>query len=221
MTTYYKVLGAGHKAIHGGDFTYTPHEWTPFIEDVIECESGYHVCTVEYLVKWLYAADDVPIPLEVWECSTDGTVEDAGEKFVVSSIRLDRLVGTLDEYDLRWLGTLFTESVIENTDDERVGAYINTVREYCLGLVGENELNAARSAAQNAAWSVVGSAAQNAAWYAAESAAWYAAESAARRAAQSAAESAVVGATGGAVWRAVWHAAQSVFGKTVIDYLEG
>ena len=199
--TYYKILKRGHYACHGGTYCYTPGRWT-CREPVEPCVSGWHILTADQLSQWLYLESDDELPLEVWECEAEN-ITDAGNKHVAERIRLTRLVGTLDGYDLRWLGTLFAEAVLENADDPRVGDCLNTVRAYCCGMATESNLSAARSAA----WSAARSAAWSAAWSAAESAA----RSAARSAAWSAAES--------AAWSAAESAAESAQGRTIFDYL--
>ena len=205
MSTYYKVLCKGHRACHGGTYRYTPNRWTKRLTTKL-CVSGYHICTLEQLTRWLYADSDDLLPLELWEVEAEG-VTDTTDKAVAERIRLTRLVGTLDECDLRWLGTIFAESALRNTNDPRVGECINAVRAYSLGFLDDDGL---RSAARSA-WSAAELAAESAAWSAAElaahSAAWsaWSAWSAAHSAAHSAAES----------------AARSAQGQAVLDYLRG
>jgi hypothetical protein len=222
--TYYKVLSRGHRACHGGIYRYTPNRWTKRIENIIPCESGYHICTLDQLARWLYAMRDALLPLEVWECEATG-ISGAAEKYIAERIRITTLVGTLDEYDLRWLGTLFAEQVLVNTDDPRVGECINAVRAYSLGFI--DDLTAARSAALsaagdddalNAAWGAAVRAASSAAWNAAERAAWGAAWNAAECAAWGAAWNAAERAAWGAAWNAAECAAWGAYGRIVLDY---
>lgn len=130
--TYYKILSRGHKACHGGKYTYTPNRWTKRLP-VKVCESGYHICTVDQLSRWIYVDDFDMLPLEIWECEAEGVTE-FDDKCVAKRIRITRLVGTLDEYDLRWLATIFAEHVLPYIFDPRAGEVINTVRAYCLGF---------------------------------------------------------------------------------------
>ena len=37
---YYKILD-DLKSMHGGTYTWTPGEWTPVIDDLVVCQSGY------------------------------------------------------------------------------------------------------------------------------------------------------------------------------------
>ena len=219
MTMYYKVLGAGHKAIHGGDYTYEPGEWTEPIEDLEECFHGYHVCDVSQLVEWCWGKDD-NLPLEVWACSVSGEREsNDGNKYVCKSIRLDRLVGTLDEFDIRWLGTLFAEDASKHTDDERVFQAINTARSYCVGDSTTDDLDAAYSAVGDAA-------ADSEVLYAAQSAidasSWNAARSSVDAAAWSAeADSTEWGAVYSVAWKAARRAALERYSAMVFDYMRG
>jgi hypothetical protein len=243
--TYYKVLSRGHRACHGGIYRYTPNRWTKRIENIIPCESGYHICTLDQLARWLYAVRDALLPLEVWECEATG-ISGAGEKYIAERIRITTLVGTLDEYDLRWLGTLFAEQMLVNTDDPRVGECINAVRAYSLGFI--DDLSAARNAAPrgapwgddalNAAWNAAERAAKSAAeraaprgapwdYYSALNAAWNAAVRAAKSAAERAALNAAWGddalnaaerAAWGAAWNAAERAAWGAYGRIVLDY---
>ena len=159
---YYKILSVGHKACHGGTYTYRPNRWTRRITDTKACKRGWHIATLEQVCAWLFAGSDEFLPLEVWECEAEG-VTDAGDKCVAERIRLTKRLISLDEYDLRWLGTLFAESVLHNTGDPRVGECINAVRAYSLGFLDDAAWSAAESAAKDAAWSAAWSAARSAA----------------------------------------------------------
>ena len=146
----------------------------------------------------------------MWECEATG-ISGAAEKYVAERIRITTLVGTLDEYDLRWLGTLFAEQVLVNTDDPRVGECINAVRAYSLGFI--DDLTAAWNAApRGAPW---GDDALTAAWNAAWNAAWGAAWNAAERAAWGDDDL-------NAAWNAAWNAAEravwGAYGRIVLDY---
>lgn len=145
--TYYKVLARGHRACHGGTHRYTPGRWTRRIADTKARVRGWHVCTVDTLARWLYADSDDQLPLEVWECEVENPT-DAGNKYVCERIRLTRLVGTLDEYDLRWLATEFAIGVLSNTDIPDIRAA--WVAAWSAAFV------AAWSATRSAAWSAAG-----------------------------------------------------------------
>jgi hypothetical protein len=92
---YYKVISADNKSCHGGDFDWTaylpkgkkPGKWTPRIENVVACKSGYHV--TKYWNMWYEAG------CRIFECEVDGVVVPAGgsavgvvDKVVCTRIRL-------------------------------------------------------------------------------------------------------------------------------------
>lgn len=155
---YYKILSAGHRACHGGNYTYRPNRWTKRITEPVACRFGYHVADADHLSMYLYAEGDDILPLEVWECEAEG-ITDNGDKYVCERIKLTRLVGTLDGDDLRWLGSEFAILALPNTDDPRVGECINTARAYSLGVADTNDLSAASLAARSAARAAADSAA--------------------------------------------------------------
>ena len=234
--TYYKVLGQGRKAIHGGTYTYPVGNWTPRVTDPEPCVCGYHVTDADNLASWLYASDDEELPLEVWECEAEGMVPDEG-KWACERVKLVRLMGTLDEYDLRWLGSIFAERVVENANDQHVIDCINTVRAYCVGAATAGELSAAwntawdvarsapysaaRRAAESAASGATEDAARSVAWAAARRAAESAAQNAARRAAESAASGAAENAAWNIAWNIAWDTTWSEQGHIALAYLGG
>ena len=91
--------------------------------------------------------------------------------------------------------------LIDNPDPRSIAA-IKAKRDWIAGVISDDELDAANSAAWSAARSAASSAAWSAAWSAARSAAWSAANSVASSVASSAARS--------AAWSAAWSAANSV-----------
>ena len=76
---YYKVISADNKSCNGGEFDWTdylpkdggPGKWTPTIENVVFCKSGYHV--TEYWNMWYEAG------CRIFECEVDGVVVAASE----------------------------------------------------------------------------------------------------------------------------------------------
>ena len=82
MSKYYKVISADNKSCHGGDFDWTdylpkdgkPGKWTPRIENVVACKSGYHV--TKYWNMWYEAG------CRIFECEVDGVAVAAGESVV-------------------------------------------------------------------------------------------------------------------------------------------
>ena len=162
MTQYYKILARGRKACHGGTYTYPENRWTKRIADTLECHRGYHIATLEQLVRWLFFEPDETDAIEIWECDADG-VTSGDEKCVAERIKITRLLGTLDEIDLRWLASEFAITALHNTTDERVSSAIQASRTYCFEDVNLSAAWAARSAARSAAESAAASAAASAA----------------------------------------------------------
>lgn len=72
---YYKVIDANNRSCHGGDFDWTPYlpkgkrpgKWTPAIENVEICVTGYHV--TQYWNMW-YPVSDV----RIFECNVKGLI---------------------------------------------------------------------------------------------------------------------------------------------------
>jgi len=54
----YKVLRKGGKCVYGQESWFLPKgkrkgKWMPRVEELISCQSGYHLCRKEDLVEWL------------------------------------------------------------------------------------------------------------------------------------------------------------------------
>ena len=82
----FKVLGPNRTPIHGGSGQWPePGVWTETIKgDLVPCERGYHVCTLDQLSTWLREG------CEVWGVEVGRKRVDAGDKVVVSRARLVR-----------------------------------------------------------------------------------------------------------------------------------
>jgi hypothetical protein len=124
---YYKVISADNKSCHGGDFDWTaylpkgkkPGKWTPRIENVVACKSGYHV--TKYWNMWYEAG------CRIFECEVDGVVVPAGEsvvgvvdKVVCTRIRLCKEITPQFDSD-RNTGNYNTGAC--NTGDYNTGRY--------------------------------------------------------------------------------------------------
>ena len=201
MKTYYKVLQADGSACHGGRGKWPlpqdgkPGEWTPFIERVVPCKSGYHVCEKADLVHWLGPA--------IFTVEVRGETVRDEHKTVAQQARLIKRLDTWNERTQRLFAVdcatraLNAEKKAGRTPDPRSYEALKVARKFAKGEASYAELSAAESAAraaesaaESAAWSAAESAAESAAWSAAESAAWSAAWSAAESAAWSAARAA-------------------------------
>jgi hypothetical protein len=92
--TYYKVISGDNQSCHGGYFDWTdylpkgdnPGIWTPEIENIEECASGYHV--TKYWNMWYQDS------CRVFQCEVEGLVETPNigvvDKCVARRIRLVR-----------------------------------------------------------------------------------------------------------------------------------
>ena len=190
---YYKTLNTDRSCFHGGMGTWEPEGVPmPRIEgELVACENGYHVCTLEDLIDWLAPA--------IWEVEidTEGIV-DAGNKSVVRSATLSRRTA----WDMERMVAFALDCAehVQHLSGPEVASLNAMTRRYVAGTATEDELSAARDAARDAsdasdaasAASYAASAARNAASYAASdarnaaSAARYTARYAARAARYSA-----------------------------------
>lgn len=107
MRKLYKVLDGNCKSCHGGNFYYDrprftlfgwePGRWTPLVEKVTTCSSGYHL-TEE---PWRWMSDKVRF---VFEAEGFGTSDREGDKVAFQSVRLLKPVSRLRVW-LMSLGT--------------------------------------------------------------------------------------------------------------------
>lgn len=174
--TFYKVTHDDGRPCNGGIGRWalpdvdTPGWWMPPVT-VFPCQSGYHLCTADQLVKWMGGEGTT-----VWLAEGRGERVDAGDKTVFAEARLIRPV--LTGMDQLLLASDFAAHVARFTTDVRVSEAIRATRGYAHGST------------DRAAWDASGAAAGDAAWDASGDAAWYAARSATRYAARDAAEAA-------------------------------
>jgi len=191
MTIYYKWLDAEGKSPHAewqwplptqnADGTWRPGEWTPMVEDLEECKSGYHGCydTIESLLEYCCAGT-------LWQLEYDGEIAEHSNKANGRRARLLRPMGSMTKAQLRLLACDYAEHVQrywteQYPSDNRPQECIDTVRAYVRGEASWDEVVAARDAAwaardaRAAAWAAAWAAARDAAWGAARDAAWAAA----------------------------------------------
>ena len=147
------------------------------------CESGYHASRRLFgALRW--APGTQLSRVECW-----GDVEEQDDKLVA---RNRKVLWTIDAtMILHEFTCRVAEQILAKveTPDPRSLAAIDAKRKWMRGEITDDQLDAARSAAESAARSAAWSAAGLAAWYAARSAAWSAAGLAAWYAARSAVES--------------------------------
>ena len=86
---YFKVLTNDCKAKDGGSFDYSKyvnnHEWTPIIDNIVECISGYHV--TEFWNMWVADKSHRVFIVEVKDALVCENVVGVVEKIVCKSIR--------------------------------------------------------------------------------------------------------------------------------------
>ena len=194
---FYKVLGPGREAIHGGTGVWpVPGEWLRVRGDLIPCRNGLHVCRARDLLVWFQEG------AWVWRVEVDDRFKRVAQddKVVVRRARLTEPVGVLTPRVLRLFAASCAESVAHlHGHHPACMDAIRVTRLFAHGLASD----AQRAAARVAAWAAAGSAAGDAAW----SAAWSAAGAAAGSAAWAAA--------GAAAWAAAW----ATHGGLLIDTL--
>ena len=107
MTTYYKVLGPGRTACHGGTGTWPePGGWLEVKGEVIPCRNGLHLTDLDHLIDWLGP--------EIWEAEVHpaATVIEHGDKIAVSKARLVRRLDAWDDRTARLFAADCAEHVL-------------------------------------------------------------------------------------------------------------
>jgi hypothetical protein len=143
---YYKILD-DLKSMHGGTYTWTPGEWTPIVDNLVACESGYHACRRSDLIEWLGP--------QIWECeiNTIDMVEEE-DKVVVRSIKLIRKLDTWNERTARLFAADCAEHVLpifeKRSDSTASREAIQAARDFADNKISKGQLAAARDAARAA-----------------------------------------------------------------------
>ena len=230
MEKLYKTLGKDGRYIYGNGWHLPkgkrPGKWMPVIEELLICESGYHLCKGQDLVYWLNE--------EIYEAEYRGERIDEGYKIVVSQARLLRKVTAWNETTARLFACDCAEHVLpiykkDYPDDETLDIVIYVSRCYALGGADENELNAAKDAVKTVALNATRAAAKNAvngaardtAWAAAWAAAWATAEAAAMTMTRDAPWAAARRAVRYAAWITAWDAERKWQTERLFQYLNG
>lgn len=233
MAKYYKVLDRNGRSCHGGDAewslptcnadgTWSPGEWMPEVKGELEsCRNGYHVVTLEQLPDWLGE--------RIFEVEVGDEIVHADGKSVVRTCRLTRECTGWNERTARLFACDCAERVLylfeaRYPDDGRPRKAIEIARRYAEGKAAVEELNAARSAAWEAArvasrassraatWAVALNSSRVASWAASRETALNAARAAAWAASLNASRDAAWAASQAAAWAAegaVWDAARA------------
>ena len=181
MMKLYKVLGPKGESCHGGSGHWNmpkgsrPGKWMPKIENVVPCESGYHLCRLSDLPGWLG-----PV---IWEAEGRGTKVLADDKVVFGQARLLFATGW-NEKAARLFAADCAEHVLPifeklRPKDDRPRKAIEAARAFARGEISAAARDAARDAARAAAGAAARAAAGATAGDAARAAAWDAAWAAA------------------------------------------
>ena len=136
---YYKALSTDRACFHGGIGKWEPEGVPmPIIEgELVACEKGYHVCTLEQLIAWLAPA--------IWEVKVKrrGMV-DAGDKIVVRQATLTRRtawdMGRMVEF------AIDCSEHVQHLAGPEVAALNAVMRRYVAGTATKAELDAASDA---------------------------------------------------------------------------
>ena len=179
-----KVLNEDGSTCHGGkaqwslpvkngDGTWTPGEWMPAIEGaLVPCRNGYHLCRAQDLLSWLGPA--------IFEAEYRGEMVESTDKIAVREARLLRQFENWNARTARLLACEYAERVLPlfervYPEDGAPRHAIETSRRCAIGDATDEELDAAWTAARDAA----DTAASATAWAAARAAASAAARAAA------------------------------------------
>ena len=143
----------------GGFYEWTPGEWTPVVDTLVECESGYHYTDAEHLLQF---ADATLYELEV---APEACSEWYGDKGACTQCRLVRQIEAWNGTLTRLFACECAERVVplfelRYSDDKRPRAAIETARRFANGEATRDEMAAAEAAARDAARA----AARDAAW---------------------------------------------------------
>jgi len=133
-----------------------PSEWTPYVERLELCDSGYHASELRYLIDHTNSIYD----LACYELEYDGDVLIGDDKVTGHRARLIRKVGEMNARKWRLFACDCAERVLhiyenEHPDDKRPRDTIEVARRYANGEATEGELSAAYDAAWEA-WAASG-----------------------------------------------------------------
>ena len=212
---FYKFLEEGGIAPHSGwqwplptkneDGTWKPGEWTPAVNELVECEAGYHVTDMDNALGW---ANTEMYEVEAAPSSVFAKYD---TKAAFSQCRLVRRIEKWNDRSARKFACDCADRVLylfedDYPDDKRPRTAIEVARRYAQGEATKVELaaagDAAGDAARAAACAVAGDVARDAACAAAWDAAGAAAGAAARDAACAATWSAARDVARSAAWDA-------------------
>jgi len=153
---YYKFLTADNKGEYSGfDFTEylskggKPGKWMPLIENLVECETGYHFCDKKNIAEWCNA--------QLFEIEYKGNIVEADKKYITQQIRFVKKIEKWNEKNARLAACDIAEQIAIKVwnkyypEDTRPQNAIDTARRFANGKATKEELDAAWAAAGAAA----------------------------------------------------------------------
>jgi hypothetical protein len=151
VSTYYKVLDADQRSMHGGTGKWTVGRWRSVRGDLVPCERGLHLCRPQDLLYWIG-----PV---IWEVEVEGEVIEAGDKVVARKARIVRKVEAWNERTARLFAADCAEDVLHLVPEPQRAICADTIavaRRYANGEATKADLTAARAAAGAAAGDAAG-----------------------------------------------------------------
>ena len=206
---YYKVLGRGGVACHGGYGKWLPaNRWMPEIKGIVPCARGYHLLAREQVILWLGP--------EIWTADGRGEHIEQSDKHVFGQARRLKRFRTWNARTQRLFACDCAERVLPIFEETHPGVghpreCIMVARKFALGQATKKEMAEASSAAAAATASHYSSTSHGAS---AAGAAYYSSIAYAPVAATEAAYVAAASCSGSTAER-VWQT------ERLFEYLEG
>ena len=148
----YKVLN-DNKSCSGGTFDWTPYlpdgdkpgDWTPVVQKIRLCNTGYHGTDAEHLLDFLDGN-------QLWEVEAlEPQWDEENNKFVCRSMRLIRKIDAYNDKTLRLFACWCVRQIWHLLTDERSRNAVEVSERFSNGEASAKELATARDAAWDAA----------------------------------------------------------------------
>ena len=148
--TLFKCLD-GRNATHGGNYRYVLKRWTPPIENMKACVSGYHLARGAQVLRWLSK------DLYVAEADPAYPIVDVDDKVACGRVRIVEHLTTWNDTTARLFAADCAEAALlggracGREPDPRSWAAVDVARRFARGEATRAELTAASDAARDAA----------------------------------------------------------------------